>query len=113
MQQDYTQKVKEIDLSNLKVKDTYSSHQEYILGKLLDPMFWMELLIWFLSKHSILISKSPKNEQAKVLRKNFVFKVIPILNPDGVARGYYRLDTMAYNLNRYYLNPSKVRLFQK
>lgn len=24
-----------------------------------------------------------------------------------MARGYYRLDTYAYNLNRYYLNPSK------
>lgn len=43
------------------------------------------------------------------MRKNFVFKVVPIINPDGVARGYYRLDTMAYNLNRFYLNPSRVR----
>ena len=31
-----------------------------------------------------------------------------ILNPDGVSRGYYRLDTMACNLNRMYLNPSKL-----
>lgn len=31
-----------------------------------------------------------------------------ILNPDGVSRGYYRLDTMACNLNRMYLAPSKL-----
>lgn len=46
------------------------------------------------------------NEQAKILMENFVFKVIPILNPDGVYRGYYRLDTKNQNLNRYYLDPS-------
>ena len=35
------------------------------------------------------------SEQAKVLRDKFVFKVVPMLNPDGVYRGYYRLDTLA------------------
>ena len=45
------------------------------------------------------------NEQAKILRDRFVFKVVPMLNPDGVYRGYYRLDTLAQNLNRYYINP--------
>ena len=49
-----------------------------------------------------------RNEQGRNLRKNFVFKVIMVLNPDGVARGYYRLDTMAVNLNRMYLTPSKT-----
>jgi hypothetical protein len=55
-----------------------------------------------------IICYSPHNEQGKILRKNFVFKIVPMLNPDGVARGYYRLDTNAYNLNRFYLTPNRV-----
>jgi murein tripeptide amidase MpaA len=34
------------------------------------------------------------NEQAKILLDKFVFKIVPMLNPDGVYRGYYRLDTL-------------------
>ena len=48
-----------------------------------------------------------QSEQAKTLRRHFVFKILPMLNPDGVARGYYRLDTKAQNLNRFYVDASK------
>jgi murein tripeptide amidase MpaA len=48
------------------------------------------------------------SEQAKILLDKFVFKIVPMLNPDGVYRGYWRLDTLAQNLNRFYINPDPV-----
>jgi murein tripeptide amidase MpaA len=32
----------------------------------------------------------PDNEDAQILRDNFVFKIIPMMNPDGVINGNYR-----------------------
>ena len=43
--------------------------------------------------------------RAQVLRDNFVFVMVPFLNPDGVYRGHYRMDTQGNNLNRFYKDP--------
>jgi len=44
---------------------------------------------------------------AKVLRDNFVFKIIPMLNPDGVIHGNYRCSLAGVDLNRRWQRPSK------
>jgi murein tripeptide amidase MpaA len=37
--------------------------------------------------------------RAAALRRAFVFKVVPIVNPDGVSLGHCRVDTLGQNLN--------------
>ncbi len=51
---------------------------------------------------------SKDDPRAKALRDNFVMVLVPMLNPDGVSRGHYRVDTHGLNLNRMYLNPNVV-----
>ncbi|OMJ79432.1 hypothetical protein SteCoe_20533 [Stentor coeruleus] len=44
---------------------------------------------------------------AVFLRKNFVFKIVPMLNPDGVYHGNYRCCLKGLDLNRMWLRPHK------
>lgn len=50
-----------------------------------------------------------EDPRAAALRENFVFVIIPIVNPDGVVRGYTRADSCGVNLNRVYKNPSRKK----
>lgn len=43
-----------------------------------------------------------KDLRGWLLRKYFTFWVVPMLNPDGVYAGHFRMDVMNQNLNRYY-----------
>ena len=61
--------------------------------------YWIQGVIDFLVSHS---------SEAKMLRSYFIFKVIPMLNPDGVAAGNYRWSIIGADLNRRWINPSPI-----
>lgn len=44
---------------------------------------------------------------AEELRRHFVFKIVPILNPDGVIYGNYRCSLLGCDLNRKWEKPNK------
>jgi murein tripeptide amidase MpaA len=46
--------------------------------------------------------------EAQILRDKFVFKIIPMLNPDGVIHGNYRCSLAGCDLNRRWKSPSPV-----
>ena len=47
------------------------------------------------------------SKEARELRECFVWKLIPMLNPDGVINGNYRCSLAGVDLNRKWDNPSK------
>jgi cytosolic carboxypeptidase protein 2/3 len=53
---------------------------------------------------NFLLSKDPEAEEA---RSKFVFKIVPMLNPDGVIFGNYRSSLLGVDLNRRWHKPSK------
>ncbi|CAD8066241.1 unnamed protein product [Paramecium sonneborni] len=45
--------------------------------------------------------------EAEILRNNFTFYIIPMINPDGVVFGNYRCNLYGTDLNRIWINPHK------
>ena len=49
----------------------------------------------------------PDDPRMAELRDEYVFKMVPMICPDGVRRGHYRSDEVGANLNRAYRDPSR------
>lgn len=60
--------------------------------------FAMESAIWALTGPSL---------SSKILRDNFVFYIVPMLNIDGVVVGNHRVNLSGVDLNRQWHEPSK------
>jgi predicted deacylase len=52
--------------------------------------------------HGLIKFLTSQDSAAVSLRNNFVFKIVPMLNPDGVIHGNYRCSMMGTDLNRRY-----------
>ncbi|CAI2361225.1 unnamed protein product [Moneuplotes crassus] len=48
------------------------------------------------------------SKEAIFLRNNYVIKIIPMINPDGVIYGNYRCSLLGVDLNRRWNKPSKI-----
>ena len=48
------------------------------------------------------------SKEAKTIRKNYIVKIVPMLNPDGVIYGNYRASLLGADLNRRWAHPSRV-----
>jgi hypothetical protein len=95
---------KEPDQAKSKLKSKHFGESSYVpvvfLTARVHPgetpaSFIMQTIIEFL------LSPSGKN-----LRKIAVFKIVPMINPDGVVSGNYRCNAHGHDLNRCYREPS-------
>jgi Predicted carboxypeptidase len=87
---------KELKIKNIDKKDDHDSKKCIILTARVHPgesngSYMMKGLLDYLTSDS---------REAKILRKKFIFKVIPMLNPDGVIYGNYRCSLLGVDLNR-------------
>ena len=50
----------------------------------------------------------PDSKDASLLRDNYIIKLVPMMNPDGVINGNYRCSLAGCDLNRRWKHPSNV-----
>ena len=58
--------------------------------------------------HGIIEFITGDSDIAKYLRKKYIFKIIPMLNPDGVVNGNFRANLKGKDLNRQWKEPTSI-----
>lgn len=58
-------------------------------------------------RHSSLLDRTHDRRYSQQLRSQLVFKIVPMLNPDGVIIGNYRCSLTGKDMNRNFRHPRK------
>jgi murein tripeptide amidase MpaA len=54
--------------------------------------------------HGLIKALLQKDALARAMRAKFIFKIIPMINPDGVVFGNYRCTFLGKDMNRMFMN---------
>lgn len=95
---------KELEMALLRHKEDHGEKKAVVITGRVHPgevpgSWMMKGLIDFLLSDT---------EEARMLRRHYVFRIIPMLNPDGVVYGNYRCNLLGYDLNRQWKRPDRV-----
>jgi len=99
-----TTKTHELELALVKHKESHNEKRGVVIvGRVHPGIYFINTLgeapgSWVMKGLiDFLLSDS---QEAKMLRKHFIFRIVPMLNPDGVIYGNYRCSLLGYDLNR-------------
>lgn len=87
-------------------------HKEYVwISSRVHPgevpaSYMLNGIFRYLLKTDPKIGTNMEDKRIQMILDNFVFIIVPMLNPDGVYRGHYRVSNYGQNLNRYYKDPT-------
>jgi len=95
---DFTSSFQEIGLRK-SIIFTSRIHPGFFLIREANSSFVIESIINFLIGNS---------NEAIILRKFYIFKIIPMLNPDGVICGNYRCSLNGIDLNRQWIDSKEI-----
>lgn len=97
-------RLKRIKNAKRMIEDKHKTKQAIVITSRVHPG---ETVASFMLKGLIDYLLEDK-KTSRLLRKNFIFKIVPMLNPDGVRYGNYRCSLIGVDLNRRWDNPSKI-----
>ena len=105
LNKDNFQEIDREEFASNEDTSTLGEYKKYIF--LTSRVYPGETVASFMMEGFIKFITSQTDIQAQDLRKKFIFKIVPILNPDGLIIGNCRASMSGNDLNRVVERPSK------